>query len=360
MRGYANMEMTDGPAGGSVTDHAEDKVAKKGPLAGMPLWKKLTIAGIVILVVVGLAVGLGVGLTRNKGGSDDSNDDTSDDGSGDDSNYTPPSTENLWMPSVGASWQIILKYPIVLPDDGAKSLEPDVDIWDLDLYDNNATTFKSINDAGKKVICYFSAGSYEDWRSDAGEFEDADKGKNLDGWEGEKWLNLSSPNVHKIMKERIKLASEKGCDAIDPDNVDGYANDNGLGLTAKDSVAYIKFLSTEAAKYNMSTGLKNAGSIIDTVLDYVHFSVNEQCIQYGECDTFSTFIGANKPVFNIEYPDKAPKVSTSEKTTICSTSGDAADSNDFSKVIKKMNLDGWVSYCNETQTYNTTTTNSSS
>ncbi|KAH6899637.1 glycoside hydrolase superfamily [Thelonectria olida] len=342
---------------GAVAD-SKAAAATGNTKAPWPRWKKLTLVGVALVVVIGLAVGLGVGLTRNKGGDDGDSDNSQSDNSGSDNDDASLAANNtsLWKPKVGASWQIILKYPIALgSNDTTSDLEPDVDIWDLDLYENDASTFSALRDAGKHVICYFSAGSWEDWRDDAGDFDKKDLGKGLDGWAGEKWLNISSPSVRNIMRKRIKLASDKGCHAIDPDNVDGYANKNGLDLTSADSISYMKFLSDEAAKYNMSTGLKNAGGIISSVLSYVHFSVNEQCIQYGECDTFSPFIDDNKPVFNIEYPDDAPKVKDSEKKVICNTEGDASGSKGFSKVIKKMNLDGWVEYCGDTQTYTTDT-----
>ncbi|KAK7429650.1 hypothetical protein QQZ08_003845 [Neonectria magnoliae] len=327
--------------------------------AAWPLWKKLTVAGVALAVVIAPAVGLGIGLTRGNDsdgddGDGDSNSDNSNNGN-DSSSDDDNNNSTVWQPAVGASWQIILKYPIALTDDSTDDLAPDTDIWDLDLYDNDKSVFDALRDAGKRVICYFSAGSWEDWRDDADDFAKADLGKDLDGWKGEKWLNVSSPEVRSIMKTRIKLASEKGCSAIDPDNVDGYQNENGLGLTEADAISYIKFLSAEAAQYNMSTGLKNAGDIIDDVLDHVHFSVNEQCIQYGECETFAAFIAADKPVFNIEYPDKAPKVSDKEKAVICSDTGKAKGSDKFSKVIKKMILDGWVEYCGSSKTYTTKT-----
>ncbi|KPM44597.1 hypothetical protein AK830_g1964 [Neonectria ditissima] len=345
------MSTTEAGSTSAVLTEAKPAAAGKSK-AAWPLWKKLALAGVALIVVIALAVGLGVGLTRGKDG-DDSDSDGDDSGDSDSDNSTADSS--VWQPAVGASWQIILKYPIVLIDDSTEDLEPDTDIWDLDLYDNDKTVFDALRDAGKHVICYFSAGSWEDWRDDADDFAKSDLGKGLDGWEGENWLNVSSPNVRSIMKTRIKLASDKGCSAIDPDNVDGYQNDNGLGLTKADAVSYIKFLSAEAAQYNMSTGLKNAGDIIDDVLDYVHFSVNEQCIQYSECETFAAFIDADKPVFNIEYPDKAPKVSDKEKAVICSHAGKAKGSDKFSKVIKKMILDGWVEYCGSSETYATKT-----
>ncbi|KAM5352178.1 hypothetical protein ACJ41O_004901 [Fusarium nematophilum] len=313
-----------------------------------PLWKKLFMVGVVFVVVIGLAVGLGVGLTRGKGGSSDNNSTDGDDDDG-------PSTlrtraTKMWKPKVGTPWQIVLSKPIKIGK--INDLEPGVDIWDLDMYENDAATFKALHKAGKRVICYFSAGSWENWRDDKDLFNKKDLGKGLDGWPGERWLNIRSTSVRNIMKKRIKYAAQKGCDAIDPDNVDGYQNDNGLGLTAADSISYIKFLSAEAAKYNMSTGLKNAGDIIKSVLPYVAFSVNEQCVEYSECETFAAFIKAKKPVFNIEYPKGAPKVKDSDRKTICSKKGKAKGTQGFSMVIKKMNLDGWVMYCTNNR-YNT-------
>lgn len=99
----------------------------------------------------------------------------------------------------------------------------------------------------------------------------------------------------------------------------------------------------------MAIGLKNAGAIIPDVIDFIDFSVNEQCIQYNECDTFAQFIDNDKPVFNIEYPagdseDKS-KIKSDVKEEICSKSGNATDTEGFSIVIKLMNLNGWVEYC---------------
>ncbi|KAF7548320.1 hypothetical protein G7046_g8717 [Stylonectria norvegica] len=327
-----------------------------------PLWKKLAIFGTALIVIVALAVGLGVGLTRSKGGSDSDDDSSNSSSGGGDtssdqdsvghSNSTTPALNGtaLWHPKPNTTWQIILSHGVV--PSAVPSIAPNVAVYDLDLYDNNATTFAALQDQGIKVICYFSAGSWEDWRSDKDDFAKADLGKTLDGWPNEKWLNISSPGVRDIMKQRIKLASDKGCNAIDPDNVDGYQNDNGLDLTTADSVSFMKFLSKEAAALNMTTGLKNAGDIIEDVLPYVSFSVNEQCIEYSECDTFAAFIDAGKPVFNIEYPKSAPKITDATREVYCSGKGKAAHTKGFSTVIKKMILDGWVEYC-DGKTYET-------
>lgn len=180
-------------------------------------WKVLAIAGVSLAVpAVGLSVGLGVGLTQRSGH-----------GSSSDSASSLPSGSNssqasVWQPSVNETWQIILSGNPKI--DNSTAPDPDVSIYDLDLFTNDASTFKTLHNDGKKVICYFSAGSYENYRPDKDRFQASDLGKVLDGWPDEKWLKLSSPNVRSIMSDRIKLAAQKGCDAIDPDNVDGYVS----------------------------------------------------------------------------------------------------------------------------------------
>ena len=62
-------------------------------------------------------------------------------------------------------------------------------------------------------------GTVEDWRSDAKDFPSGDVGKVLPEWPNEKWVRTGSTKVRDIMAKRIKLAGDKGCDAIDPDNI---------------------------------------------------------------------------------------------------------------------------------------------
>lgn len=177
----------------------------------------LLIAIAVLIVVLGLGLGVGLGL----GLRDD-----------DSQVQTPKAVETLsaspvdagiWQPHVGATWQIVLPKAIKLALNATR-LEPDVDIFDVDLFLTEKATIDTLHRLGKKVICYFSAGSFEPDRPDSKEFADKDKGNELAGWPGEKWLNLGSKNVRKILYERLRLAQEKGCDAVDPDNVDAYVN----------------------------------------------------------------------------------------------------------------------------------------
>lgn len=175
------------------------------------------------LLVVGLAIGLGVGLTVGRGSN---NGGSSDNGSGESTGPVPfpspaPGNVTYWQPGVNSTWQIVLQEPIAISSSNTTT-HPDVDIWDIDLFSNSNDTIDQLHRLGRKVICYFSAGSYEPYRPDSSDFQPADIGKALDGWPDEKWINISSLSVRKIMTARIELAKSKGCDAVDPDNVDGY------------------------------------------------------------------------------------------------------------------------------------------
>jgi len=241
---------------------------------------------------------------------------------------------HIWQPAVGSGWQIEIDHTLT-------NTALNVPVYIIDLFDNSATTIASLHQLGRKVICYFSAGTYEDWRPDASSFKSSDFGNPLDDWPGERWLNTKSTYVQNIMKARLSLAASKGCDGVDPDNVDGYGNDNGLGLTTADAVSYVKFLVNGAHASGLSIGLRNAAEIVPDVVDLMQWAVNEQCAEYDECDAFQDFIHAGKPVFHIEYPSGAPYVRQATNSQICEGPGATG----FSTVMKKMNLDDWVMAC---------------
>ena len=163
-------------------------------------------------------------------------------------NSPDPETPRVWQPQPGTSWQWQLS--------GTLDTSLDVDMYDIDLFDTPVATIKDLQSAGSVVICYFSAGSFEPWRPDADTFSERVKGKKMDGWD-ELWLDISNlEELGPIMIARLELAAEKGCDGVEPDNVDGYTNDTGVNLSAQDQLTYNKFLATEAHKLGLSIGLK--------------------------------------------------------------------------------------------------------
>ena len=103
-----------------------------------------------------------------------------------------------------------------------KLVPDDAEVFDLDLFDTPVELIEQIHEQGKKVICYFSAGGSESWRTDYKLIQTKDKGERMRKWPKEQWLNIRSPDVWEVMRKRIELARTKGCDGIDADNTGEY------------------------------------------------------------------------------------------------------------------------------------------
>ncbi len=213
-------------------------------------------------------------------------------------------------------------------------------MYDIDLFEAPESVIDALHDAGRIVVCYFSAGSREDWRPDASSFAASDYGKPLDGWPGEHWLDVRSENVRSIMKARLDLAKTKGCDAVEPDNVDGYANDSGFPLSESDQLDYDGFLADEAHARGLSVGLKNTVELAVALEPKFDWALNEECLSYSECEQLSPFLAANKAVFHVEYVDQASE-GAAKQASVC---GDATIQG-FSTLIKTWDLDAWRLSC---------------
>lgn len=85
--------------------------------------------------------------------------------------------------------------------------------------DAGQAVIDDLHEKGKGVVCYISIGTVEDWRSDKGEFPASAIGGGVDGWAGEKWLDVNDPQVREVMSARVQTAKSMSCDAIEPDNM---------------------------------------------------------------------------------------------------------------------------------------------
>ncbi|MGC4118301.1 MAG: endo alpha-1,4 polygalactosaminidase [Myxococcales bacterium] len=246
------------------------------------------------------------------------------------SSSTKPDAGNasLWKPAPGTSWQWQLQ--------GTIDTSFDVAMYDVDLFETPQATIDALHAAGRTVICYFSAGSYEDFRSDKGDFPAPVIGKAMDGWAGESWLDVSNAALQPVMKARLDLAAQKRCDGVEPDNMDGYQNDTGFSLTAADQLAYNRFIASEAHARGLSVGLKNDIDQLDDLVADFDWALNEECVKYDECEGYTTsFIAANKAVFHVEYGTASLADAVCPKTQPLR----------FSTLIKKLGLDAWRVAC---------------
>jgi hypothetical protein len=217
-----------------------------------------------------------------------------------DPNVKPIINGNWYKPKVNTSWQVQLSKE----EDKPFNTSYDVELYDIDLFDVEEETIKKLKQEGRKIICYFSAGSYENWRCDKNSFLESFKGEPLEDWEGERWLDIRNEKLAPIMLNRLDLAKETGCDGVDPDNIDAHeqsADIIGFHISKEDQLAYNKFLANEAHKRGLSIALKNDLSQVNELVDYFDFSVNEVCLEQKNCNELKPFIKKAKPVFNIEY-----------------------------------------------------------
>lgn len=239
---------------------------------------------------------------------------------------TPPSTGADWKPVPGLKWHI--QYT------GSVNTALNVDVYNIDLFDTSAATISALRSKGKHVICYFSAGSYENWRADTNKFPASVLGRDLDGWPGEKWLDVRKLDVlMPIMRARMKTAADKGCHAVDPDNVDGYSNNTGFALSYNDQLAYNIALTEAAHDLGLAIGLKNNLDQIKDLVNHYDFAVNEECFQYDECNLLKPFVAAGKAVFGIEY--------NLSSSSFCPK----ANTLNFDFQKKRLSLDAWVEAC---------------
>ena len=80
-------------------------------------------------------------------------------------------------------------------------------MYDVDLFMVSEEVIQELHEQGRIVICYFSAGSWENWRDDAADFPETILGKPLEDWPDERWLDIRQIDVlGPIMETRLDLA----------------------------------------------------------------------------------------------------------------------------------------------------------
>lgn len=232
----------------------------------------------------------------------------------------------VWQPALNTSWQWQLTTPV--------DQTVNAQMYDIDLFDNDASVVASLHAQGRKVICYISVGTFENWRPDAASFPAVVLGNAVSGWPGENWLDVRRLDIlGPIMTARLDLCKSKGFDGVEPDNVDGYTNGTGFPLTAQDQINYNIFIANQAHARGLSVALKNDVDQVQALVPYFDWTLNEQCFQYSECSTLTPFTAAGKAVFEVEY-----NLSTSQ---FCPQ----ANALNFNAMQKNLNLDSFRIPC---------------
>lgn len=205
-----------------------------------------------------------------------------------------PPTVSWWRPETGTTFHV--QYA------GEIDLDLPVEVYNLDYQTTRAADVAHLQQRGVASICYLNAGAFEDFRPDSDRFPAEVIGEPLDGWPGERWLDIRQMDVLvPIMAARMDTCREKGFAAVDPDNTDGWLQASGFEISAEDQLAYHRALAAEAHSRGMGIGLKNDADQLADLQGTIDFAVNEECVRYRECDQYAEYLDGGGAVFHIEY-----------------------------------------------------------
>ncbi len=197
---------------------------------------------------------------------------------------------------IGVTWAWFLQ--------GGRIPDVDVDIVDVDLFDTPASEIRRMEDAGIKTVCYFSAGTHEDWRPDASWFPDEVLGRAWDVW-GERFVDIRRLDLlGPILRARLDLCVAKGFWGVEPDNIDTFGEDTGFPLTARDAVAFARWIAEEAHARGLKVAQKNAPDLAEQLVGWFDFAITEECLADGWCADMAPYRADGKPILDAEYADR--------------------------------------------------------
>ena len=99
-----------------------------------------------------------------------------------------------------------------------------VDMYDVDGFNADASLITAMHARNIHAVCYLSLGNLRRLaRRMPAAFPPSVLGSG-NGWPGEKWLDIRQiSKLGPVMKARFQMCKDKGFDAVEPDNIDGYA-----------------------------------------------------------------------------------------------------------------------------------------
>jgi len=173
------------------------------------------------------------------------------------------------------------------------------------------------------VLCYLSVGTLESYRpyfknqikADKKAFKKKYRGLvmgRMRHFRDEKYFDVRKiDKLMPIMKERMVELKEKGCDAIETDNVDCYQARECGGqwknktrrYKLRQSAQYAIRIAETAHELGMPILLKNSLSMYNYpgILDVYDGASVESCVIYGECEILSVWGMMDRLVIGSEY-----------------------------------------------------------
>lgn len=243
-----------------------------------------------------------------------------------------PQTKTWWYPTAGESFQI--QY------DRKLDLSVPADVYDLDMFDTQASVVSKLHGMGRKVVCYIDVGTWENWRPDAGKFPKSVLGHRDGHWPGERWLDIRQTKIlEPLIAARYDTCKKKGFDAIDPDNLDGYQNRTGFPLSAQEQLTYDTWVATAAHARGLGVDQKGDNNQIKDLVKYFDFAVDEQCFVQGWCRQLTAYTANNREAVDVEYTDQLNQTRFLNKTCPSDAKYNATP------ILKRLGLTAWIVTC---------------
>jgi hypothetical protein len=240
---------------------------------------------------------------------------------------TDASGATPWRPALSSSWQVQLV--------GTLDTSLDVSVYEVDLFDAAQADIDALHAAGRRVICYVSAGTFEPWRSDAAAFPPAAVGNAVVDYPAEQWLDTRDAAVGAAMTARLDLGRDKRCDGVDLSTLSSGAADTGFSLTTADALAYARFLAGEAHGRGLAAGISGADDIAAEVVSSFEWALTQGCLGAGTCGAFAAFMAAQEVVFAVEFGTAA------DTATVCPLARQAG----LNALIKNRSFDAFRIAC---------------
>jgi uncharacterized protein (TIGR01370 family) len=177
-------------------------------------------------------------------------------------------------------------------------------IIDIDAFSASKELIDAFHKRGIKVIAYISVGTIEKYRDDSYLLPSDIIGNIYPAWPDERFLNIREINkIRPFITSRFDMIKAKGFDGIEPDNLDGYNEDNGFSLTLEDTKIFCEWIISEAHNRGLSIGQKNTEELVPLMYNKFDWALTEDIFDANIENNYRLYISAGKPVFSAEYTD---------------------------------------------------------
>jgi hypothetical protein len=226
--------------------------------------------------------------------------------------------------------------------DAPTDLSANASVYDIDMFNNDASVVSQLHALGRRVVCYIDMGAWEQYRPDASQFPASVIGKKDPAW-NESYLDIRRLDIlGPLMSKRLDQCKAKGFDAVEPDQIETYAAGaavTGFNLSYSDQIAYNQWIADQAHQRGLGVALKNDADQAADLVGKFDWALLEDCYKEGWCQKMAPFLAAGKRVIDVEYTD------VTTQATFLSQYCPQAKAFGAYAILKHRNVDAWLTTC---------------